>query len=163
MSGQNLFISAFTFSMMFFAIGCEPMGTQVIKDLQDAGGEMGKAGKVVISSTADEWGTDAYTINTAAVQDDTLSINVSYSGETPETHVFTLVAEPVFLESFPVQLHVSLAHNANGDIGEASITKDYHFNLTPIKEVYQKGYKATEGTIVLRLKDAPASELFYDF
>ena len=163
MSGQNLFISAFTFSMMLLAIGCEPMGTQVIKDLQDAGGEMRKAGKVVISSTADEWGTDAYTINTAAVQDDTLSINVSYSGETPETHVFTLVAQPVFLESFPVQLRVSLAHNANGDTGKASLTEDYHFNLTPIKEVYKKGYQTTEGSIILRLKDGSPGELLYDF
>ena len=62
-----------------------------------------------------------------------------------------------------MQLRVSLAHNANGDTGKASITEDYHFDLTPIKEVYKEGYRATEGTIVLRLKDAPVSELFYDF
>ena len=163
MSGQNLFISALTLSIMLFAIGCEPTGTQAIKDLQDAGDEMGKAGKVVISSRADEWGTDAYTINTAAVQDDTLSINVSYSGENPETHEFTLVAEPVFLESFPVQLRVSLAHNANGDEGKASFTENYNFDLTAIKEVYQKGYQTTEGSIILRLKDGSPGELLYEF
>ena len=67
------------------------------------------------------------------------------------------------MESFPVQLRVSLAHNANGDTCEAWITEDYTFNLTPIKEVYQKGYQTDEGSIVLRLKDAPPSDLFYDF
>ena len=164
MSGQNLFISAFTFSIMLLAMGCEPMGTQVIKDLQDAGGEIGKAGRVVISSTADAWGTDEYTISAATVQDDTLSVNVSYTGKNPETHVFTLVAEPMFLESFPVQLRVSLAHNANRDTGnQESFSEDYHFNLTPIKEVYQKAYRTNEGTIILRLKEAPPSNLAYDF
>lgn len=139
------------------------MEQQVMNALQDADGEIGKAGKVVIASAADEWGTDAYTINAATVKDETLTVNVSYSGGHRETHAFTLVAEPMFMESFPVQLRVSLAHNANGDTGTDAITEDYHFDLTSIKAVYQKGYQKDEGTIVLRLKDAPPGDLFYDF
>ena len=139
------------------------MEQQVMNALQAADGEIGKAGQVVISSTADEWGTDAYTINAATVKDGTLTVNVSYSGGNRETHEFTLVAEPMFLESFPVQLRVSLAHNANGDTGTDALTEDYDFDLTPIKAVYQKGYQKDEGTIVLRLKDAPPGDLFYDF
>ena len=127
-----------------------------------AGDDVGKIGTVVFGFTTDAWGTDAYTINAATVQDDILSIDVSYSGGC-ETHTFTLVAEERFLESFPVQLRVSLAHNANSDTCEALITEVYHFDLTPIKEVYQKGYRTDQGTIVLRLKDAPPSDLTYEF
>ena len=34
-----------------------------------------------------------------------------------------------------------LAHNANGDACEAWLTEDYNFDLTPIKTMYQEGYR----------------------
>jgi len=138
------------------------METQVIGKGDDAADDAGNIGTVAFGFTPDTWGTDAYTINAATLIGDTLTINVSYSGGC-ETHAFTLVAEQRFLESYPVQLRVSLAHNANDDTCEALITEDLHFNLTPIKEAYQKGYRKDEGTIALWLKDAPPSDLFYDF
>jgi hypothetical protein len=138
------------------------METQVIDKTDDAADDGGNIGAVVFGFTPAEWGTDEYVINAATLQGDTLTVNVSYSGGC-ETHEVTLVAEERFLESFPVQLRVSLAHNANGDTCEAWITEDYHFDLTPIKEVYQKGYQTDTGEIVLQLKDAPPSDLFYDF
>ena len=139
------------------------MDNQVIDKIDEAADDVQNIGNsVVFGFTPEAWGTDAYTINAAALQGDTLSINVSYSGGC-ETHAFTLVAEERFLESFPVQLRVSLAHNANGDTCEAWITEDYDFDLTPIKEAYQKGYRTDTGEIVLRLKDAPPSDLAYEF
>ena len=138
------------------------MDSQVI-DTTDAGaGDVGKIGTVVFGFTPEAHGTDAYTINAATLEAGTLTLNVSYSGGC-ETHTFTLVAEERFLESLPVQLHVSLAHDANGDTCEALLTEDYHFDLTPLKEAYQLGYRTDTGTIVLRLKDAPPSNLTYDF
>ena len=160
MSTQKLFIFSLTVLTLFFPIGCDRMEMQTIDKTDDAGA--GGIGDVVFSSTPDAWGTDAYTLNAVAVQGDTLTVNVSYSGGC-QTHAFTLVAEERFLESFPVQLRLSLAHNANGDRCEAWITEAYDFNLTPIKEVYQKGYRKDTGTIVLRLKDAPPSDLAYAF
>ena len=140
------------------------MEKQIIREgNEDAGADdVQNIGTVAFGFTPETWGTDAYTINAATLQADTLTLNVSYSGGC-ETHAFTLVAEERFLESFPVQLRVSLAHNANGDTCEDSLTEDYHFDLTPLKEVYQKGYQTDQGTIVLRLKDAPLSNLVYDF
>ena len=138
------------------------MDNQVIDKTDEVADDIRNIGTVVFGFTPEAWGTDAYTINAATLQADTLTLNVSYSGGC-ETHAFTLVAEERFLESFPVQLRVSLAHNANGDTCEALITEDHHFDLTPLKEVYQKGYRTDIGTIVLRLKDAPPSDLFYDF
>ena len=128
----------------------------------EKGGANIEIGVVAFGFTPDTWGTDAYTINAATLQDGTLTINVSYSGGC-ETHAFTLVAEQRFLESYPVQLRVSLAHDANSDTCEALITEALHFDLTPIKEAYQKAYRKDTGTIALRLKDAPPSDLFYDF
>ena len=119
-------------------------------------------GTVVIGVADDKYGTDDYTLNNAAIDEDTLQINVSYSGGC-EKHEFTLVASDTFLESFPVQLHVSLAHNANGDTCEAYPTEKYQFDLTPIKTMYQEAYRQQAGTIVLLLKDAPNTNLVYEF
>ena len=130
--------------------------------INEAGDDIGKINNTVIAAAPEAWGTDEYVINAATVETDTLHVNVSYTGGC-ETHVFTLVAEPMFLESFPVQLRVSLAHNANGDTCEASITEDHVFDLTPIKTMYQKGYRTDEGTIVLGLKGGPLGGLFYEF
>ena len=138
------------------------MDNQAIDKTVEAGDGMEKISNTVMAATPEAWGTDAYVINTATIEDDTLHINVSYTGGC-ETHAFTLVAEPRFLESFPVQLRVSLAHNANSDTCEDSLTEDHQFDLTPLKEVYQKGYRTDQGTIVLRLKEAPPSDLTYDF
>ena len=135
------------------------MDTQAIDKIDEVSAD---DNNIVIAATPEAWGTDAYIINAATIEADTLHINVSYSGGC-ETHQFTLVAEPRFLESFPVQMRVSLAHNANGDTCEASLTEDYSFDLTPLKEIYQKGYRTDHGTIILRLKDAPPSNLAYDF
>lgn len=132
-----------------------------MSDIEKGEADIGIGG-VVFGFTPDTWGTDAYTINASTVQDDILSVDVSYSGGC-ETHTFTLVAEERFLESLPVQLRVSLAHNANGDTCEALITEELHFNLTTIKAAYQKSYQKDTGAIVLRLKDAPPSDLFYEF
>ena len=134
----------------------------IIDKTDEVEDDMGNIGNTVIAATTEAWGTDAYVINTATIEVDTLHINVSYTGGC-ETHAFTLVAEPRFLESFPVQLRVSLAHNANSDTCQDSLTEDYIFDLTPIKEVYQQSYQTEQGTIILRLKDAPPSNLTYNF
>ena len=93
---------------------------------------------------------------------DTLTVTVSYSGGC-EAHQFTLVASNVFMESYPVQLGASLAHDANGDRCEAWLTEDWDFDLTPIKRMYQDAYRQDVGTIVLRLEHAPGPSLVYEF
>ena len=158
MSTKNIFIFLLTFLTLLFAIGCERIEIQAINKTDDAG----NIGNVVFSSTPDAWGTDAHTINGVRLQGDTLTINVSYSGGC-ETHEVTLVAAEQFLESLPVQLRVSLAHNANGDTCEAWITEDYDFDLTPIREAYQKGYQTDTGTILFLWTDRSTEEPPFDF
>ena len=119
------------------------------------------SGTVYIGEADDKFGNDVFVINSATITEDTLEISVSYSGGCKE-HKFTLISSDHFLESFPVQLHVSVAHDAMGDSCEAYPTEEYHFDLTPIKTMYQEAYRVDTGTIVLRLKDYP-QELNYTF
>ncbi|RKU27171.1 hypothetical protein C6497_12120 [Candidatus Poribacteria bacterium] len=119
-------------------------------------------GKVVIGEMDKKYGVDPFRLNSAMIENDTMKVSVSYSGGC-KPHEFTLVSSDVFLESDPVQLMVSIAHNANDDTCEAYPTEDYSFDLTPIKTMYQNAYGQDAGTIVIRLKDNPDGELVYKF
>lgn len=153
--------------ILLTTIGCEqmkvdPNGLTSVSHDDVIPDESPYLGAVVIGGAADNFGTDDYTLNSATIEGDTLLINVSYSGGC-ERHDFTLIASELFLESLPVQLPVSLAHNANGDNCEAYPTEEYEFDLTPIKNMYQEAYRQQAGTIILRLKDAPNTDLTYEF
>lgn len=154
-----------------FAIGCQQLNDQMKTAPDDTisvsvdgvnPDQIFYMGTVFVGGAGDRFGTDEYTLNSATITDDMLNISVSYSGGC-EDHQFTLVASDTFLESFPVQLPVSIAHNANGDTCEAYPTENYRFDLTPIKTMYQAAYRQEAGTIILRLKDAPDGELVYEF
>ena len=102
------------------------------------------------------WGTDAYVVNTPPViNEDVLTLNVSYSGGC-KAHNFTLVVTSgVFRESNPAELQAIIAHNANGDTCEAYPTEMYHFDVSPLKAHYQKIYQTQAGTLRLRIKGIP--------
>lgn len=127
--------------------------------------ETKSSGPVVLTDssaiTSGAWGTDDFALSAAAITGDTLAVTVSYAGGCRE-HLFTLVSSSEFKESNPVQVVVDLVHNAQGDSCEAWITRDYLFNLTPLKVRYQEAYQQEEGTIVLLLEGAP-EDLVYDF
>lgn len=169
MNLKNVIISTLSV-FIFFSIGCQQLddqmkvgpddGLSVVVDGVDAD-EIVYTGAVFIGDAGDRFGTDEYVLNSATITDDILDISVSYSGGCKD-HPFTLVVSDKFLESFPVQLHASLAHNANDDTCEAYPTENYRFDLTPIKKMYQEAYRQEAGTVILRLKDAPG-ELIYEF
>ena len=161
----------YALSISIFIIGCQQLNDQMktgpddpvsisVDDVNPE--EIFYSGSVFIGDAGGRFGTDEYVLNSATITGDTLNVSVSYSGGC-EDHQFTLVVSDGFLESFPVQLHASIAHNANGDTCEAYPTENYRFNLTPIKTLYQNAYRQEAGTIILRLKDAPDGELVYEF
>lgn len=163
----------FTLSLLIlFAIGCERHLKEILTKPDDAAlpattinvkpGEKPDPGTVFIGDPGAALGTDRYVLNTATVADDMLTLNVSFGGGC-KLHQFTLVASASFLESFPVQLHIFLAHNANGDLCRAWLTEDLQFDLTPIKTLYQNAYRQEAGTIILQLKDASDRKLVYEF
>ena len=82
-----------------------------------------------------------------------------------ETHEFTLIASDAFMESDPVQLGISIVHNANLDFCERWVEEVYHFDLMPIKTMYQEAYQQEAGTVVLNLEGVPedVDALIYKF
>ena len=131
-------------------------------------------GAVVINDALaplDRWGSDEYEIQTGGsdtpvIENDTLTVTMSYSGGC-EAHDVSLVAFPsdILPESYPVHLDVVLAHNAHGDACAAYLTETYAFDLTPIKTRYQETYMGHAGTIILLLQGAPDDipDLVYTF
>lgn len=156
---------------IFFVVGCQQVQNQIAGKPDDVSVSVTaddvapdeiQTGAVVIADAVEEWGNDEYVLNSATITGDTLALNVSYSGGC-ESHRLTLVSSGVFLESFPVQLRVSLAHNANNDSCEAWLTDEHHFDLNVIKMLYQAAYQQEAGTIILLLEDAPNGQLVYEF
>ncbi len=83
---------------------------------------------------------DSFGLAGIAIVEDTITLNVTYSGGCKE-HGFSLHMSPAsFLESSPVQANLYLRHNGNGDACEAFIHKTVSFNLRPIAELYKSLY-----------------------
>jgi hypothetical protein len=83
-----------------------------------------------------------------AIMEDTISLNVTYSGGCKE-HCFSLYMSPAaFLESYPVQANLYLRHNSNGDDCEAFIYKTVSFNLRPVSELYKSLYGSYDEIII---------------
>ena len=169
--------------IVLFAIGCDKMqdelleGTDPNTDVDDSisvtpsdipPDDTILMGDVVIledkDNAADQWVNDDYNLEEATLMGDTLTIDVAYGGGCAD-HQFTLLAEPAFMESDPVQLGISIVHNANDDFCERWVEEAYHFDLTPIKTMYQQAYQQDAGTIVLNLGNLPQGDpaLIYEF
>lgn len=102
-----------------------------------------------------------YTFGNLKLEGDTLTINVQYVGGFEE-HEFELIGTNKFMESEPVQVNILLSHNANNDSGEALITEELTFNLTPLKEAWQQAYQRDSGTIIIWLEGLEES-ISYEF
>ena len=168
---------------ILFAIGCDGVpneildGTEPTPDLDDSVSvspddipvdDTKLMGAVVIADAGinepDQWRNDDYQLEDATIVGDTLTISVAYGGGC-ETHQFTLIASDTFMESDPVQLGISIVHNANLDFCERWVEEVYHFDLAPIKTMYQEAYQQEAGTVVLNLEGVPedVDALIYKF
>ena len=116
---------------------------------------------VVLVGSGD-WGDDPYVVNSAAIDGDQLTIEVSYGGGC-RRHAFTLVISESFRESDPVQLPAVLAHNANGDACEAWLTESHVFDLDLVRTRYRQFYGSGPGRVVLSIEGVPGGDLVYEF
>lgn len=148
---------------ILFLIGCEQIQNRITdsSDVVDVPDVIDRS-TVIISDRVESFGVDEYVLNTAVITGDTLSVSVSFSGGCKE-HQFTLVTDGMFLESDPVQLRLSLAHDANNDPCAAFPTEEHQFDLSSIKSLYQSAYQQESGVIILVLKDTPNGGLIYEF
>ena len=153
--------------LVFGACGGTPasptsLDSPVVGSPGDAWDAAAGTGAVVVTAPGQAWRHDHYVLNSAAVAGDALTLDLSFGGGCG-THDFTLVVSASFLESSPVQLPVSLAHDANGDPCEAWLTEQYVFDLTLVKERYRDAYGPGAGAVVLLFDGFPGGRLTYEF
>ncbi|HEX6314809.1 MAG TPA: hypothetical protein VFZ73_08120 [Gemmatimonadaceae bacterium] len=111
------------------------------------------AGQVVIVENTDapQWPSDPVTIKQAAVKGDSLELVVNYAGGC-RTHSFLLLSDAAWMESYPVQVGVRLAHDAEADSCDALLSRTLRFDLTPLKIAYNGAYQTTSGIIRLNIR-----------
>jgi len=94
------------------------------------------------------WPSDPYALAEASVAGDTLTLRVHFGGGC-ETHRFALVVTRLFMESDPVQIPATLAHDGRDDACDAVVNETLRFDLTPVRRIYQEAYGAGPATLVL--------------
>jgi hypothetical protein len=110
--------------------------------------------RVQLTDNWSRWRQDAYEFSEMQLNGDRLSVTVRHGGGC-RNHEFALLVNPAFLESYPVQMGGVLAHDAKGDPCRALLQKTLEFDLTPVKEAYQRAYQTRTGTINLRVRGWP--------
>lgn len=119
------------------------------------------AGQVVITPNADAsyWPSDPVTIQEFAIRGDSLELSVTFGGGCRD-HTFILLSDAAWMESYPVQVGVKLAHDANGDNCKALLSRVLRFDLSPLKAAYAVSYQATTGIMRLNIRGTSVSPLY---
>ena len=137
---------------ILFTIGCQQIQNQM--RVEPNNGEQNEKqywGDVFIGDVDDKFGTDiGFWINAATITGDTLTLNLSFSNCGVKMKILLWKFRNRFSNHFP------FSSKFYSDIQEwapcdALHTEDFHFDLTPIKTMYQKAYQQQAGTIILRL------------
>lgn len=126
----------------------------------------GGSAAVRVGSVPARLPSDPASVTSAAVHGDSLVLEVTFGGGCAR-HDFALYASGVWMESFPVQTPVSLAHDAHGDNCRALLSRELRFDLSPLADAYRRAYGGG-GTLVLRLQEpggpgAPVHAVRYSF
>lgn len=119
------------------------------------------AGEVVITPNADapHWPSDQVTIQGFTIRGDSLELAVTFGGGCRD-HAFVLLSDATWMESYPVQVGVRLAHDANGDNCKALLSRVLRFDLSPLKSAYSASYQAASGIMKLNIRGTTASPVY---
>lgn len=108
--------------------------------------EYASSKKAIIADPAtfdmDEWPSGLFGIIDAEIEGDTLNLRIGYSG--CGLHEMNLVLYNYFMESHPVQAFATISHPE--EPCDAYFETEERYDLTPLKEEYQKSY-GEEGEI----------------
>lgn len=92
---------------------------------------------------------DQISMTSAIVRNDSLVIDVTYSGGCAD-HVVRLIASNYWLESLPVQLYAVLAHDDGDDPCDAIVSSTVAFDLEPLRDSYHDSY-GPPGDVIIRV------------
>lgn len=99
------------------------------------------------------WPQDPLGLVGYSLEGSTLSLEVEHGGGCAH-HEYHLVAWGGWMESFPVQVNVLLAHEDNDDPCDALLRRTLYFDLTPLRDAYFPVYGGggpAPDTIIMRL------------
>jgi len=110
---------------------------------------------VNFGTTPASWPGDAFRIEEATISGHSLELVLSYGGGC-RLHDVKAVAWGGWMESDPVQVKLFLSHEDFDDPCDAWITREFSFDLVPLKTAYEGSYGVGEPdktTLVLLLED----------
>jgi hypothetical protein len=108
---------------------------------------------VDFESRPEDWPQDPLGLRGFWLDGHILSLDVEHGGGCAE-HEYYLVAWGGWMESFPVQVNVLLAHEDHDDPCDAIIRRTLRFDLTPLRDTYWRSYGhggPIANVIILRL------------
>ncbi len=104
---------------------------------------------------------DPYSLLEARLDGDVFTLRVGFGGCAAD-HPFKLFAGRSFMESFPVQTWVSLAHDDRDEPCDAFFQRTLRFDLDPIRQEHIRQYGGP-AVVGLRFRDSQGNERFFDF
>jgi hypothetical protein len=90
--------------------------------------------------------SDPIDVQSAFIIGDTITLEVGHSGGCAE-HTYALCYGPEFLESYPVQVGLTVVHDGHGDACEAYLQTTLSFDLSPLGAAYNAAYNSAGGII----------------
>ena len=143
------------FAALVLLIACNDSASPFPKD-PNGGWSLSSiwSGHVVITgnTSSPPWPGDPVTIVSAEVKGDSLELVVTYGGGC-RAQSFLLLSDAAWMESYPVQVGVRVARDAQGDNCKALLTRILRFDLSPLKSTYNEAYHTTTGIIRLNIRD----------
>lgn len=119
------------------------------------------AGQVIITPNTDatHWPSDPVTVQGFTIRGDSLELAVTFGGGCRD-HAFVLLSDAAWMESYPVQVGIKLAHDANGDNCKALLSRVLRFDLSPLKAAYAAPYQSASGIMKLNIRGTAASVVY---
>lgn len=106
--------------------------------------------QVVFDSDPATWKGDPLVIDSARVTGNVLHVFVTHGGGC-RVHEYAAVAWNAWMESYPVQAGLLIAHDAKGDPCRARIHVRLRFDLRPLRRAFARAYGDGSGVMLLQL------------
>jgi hypothetical protein len=119
----------------------------------------GDRSSVIITSDRHNWPHDFYQFERMSLDGDVLELDITFGGGCAE-HAFALLVDPAMMESHPVQMRGSLAHDAHGDPCRALLSRTLVIDLGPVKDLWRRSYQRQSGTVILNIDGWPTAIVY---
>jgi len=106
---------------------------------------------LTVTTATSSYRFDAAFIDSARVEGNVLLLHLKFGGGC-RPHQFALLSSGVFLESYPVQVPMALAHHGNGDMCRALLSRTQRFDLSALRRRFLANYPGG-GPMILQIRE----------